>query len=138
MPVSRRRSRASPRCANCSRPTSSAPWPSRRRFYRSSSSLGSLRLASDPTSRIADWNALFGYSASKTALNAFTVRLAHELRSKNIKVNSACPGYVATDLNGHQGLRTVEQGAAIIVNLATIRESGPTGGFFDDAGEVAW
>ncbi len=60
-----------------------------------SSSLGSLRLASDPTSRIADWNALFGYSASKTALNAFTVRLAHELRSKNIKVNSACPGYVS-------------------------------------------
>ena len=108
------------------------------RIVNVSSSLGSLRLASDPTSRIADWNALFGYSASKTALNAFTVRLAHELRSKNIKVNSACPGYVATDLNGHQGLRTVEQGAAIIVKLATSRESGPTGGFFDDAGEVAW
>ena len=108
------------------------------RIVNVSSSLGSLRLASDPTSRIAAWNALFGYSASKTALNAFTVRLAHELRSRNIKVNSACPGYVATDLNGHQGLRTVEQGAAIIVNLATILESGPTGGFFDDAGEVAW
>jgi NAD(P)-dependent dehydrogenase (short-subunit alcohol dehydrogenase family) len=108
------------------------------RIVNVSSALGSLRLASDPTSPIADLNALFGYSASKTALNAFTIRLAHELRAKNIKVNSACPGYVATDLNGHQGPRTVEQGAAIIVNLATINESGPTGGFFDDAGEVAW
>jgi NAD(P)-dependent dehydrogenase (short-subunit alcohol dehydrogenase family) len=108
------------------------------RIVNVSSSLGSLRLAADPTSRIAAWNALFGYSASKTALNAFTVRLAHELRAKNIKVNSACPGYVATDLNRHQGVRTVEQGAAIIVRLATLPDGGPTGGFFDDAGEVAW
>jgi NAD(P)-dependent dehydrogenase (short-subunit alcohol dehydrogenase family) len=108
------------------------------RIVNVSSSLGSLRLAADPTSRIAAWNALFGYSASKTALNAFTVRLAHELRSTNIKVNSACPGYVATDLNQHQGPRTVEQGASIIVRLATLADDAPTGGFFDDAGEVAW
>jgi NAD(P)-dependent dehydrogenase (short-subunit alcohol dehydrogenase family) len=108
------------------------------RIVNVSSSLGSLRQAADPTSRIAAWNGLFGYSLSKTALNGFTVRLAHELRAKNVKVNSACPGYVATDLNGHRGIRTVEQGAAIIVHLATLDDGGPTGGFFDDAGEVAW
>ncbi len=108
------------------------------RIVNVSSSLGSLRLAADPTSRIAAWNTLFGYSASKTALNAFTVRLALELRDRQIKVNSACPGYVATDLNGHRGLRTVEQGAVVVVRLATLASDGPTGGFFDDAGEVAW
>jgi NAD(P)-dependent dehydrogenase (short-subunit alcohol dehydrogenase family) len=108
------------------------------RIVNVSSSLGSLRLAADATSRIAAWNGLFGYSASKTALNAFTVRLAQELRAKNIKVNAACPGYVATDLNRHQGVRTVEQGAAIVVRLATLPDGGPTGGFFDDGGEVAW
>jgi NAD(P)-dependent dehydrogenase (short-subunit alcohol dehydrogenase family) len=108
------------------------------RIVNVSSSLGSLRLAADPASRIAAWNALFGYSASKTALNAFTVRLAHELRAKHIAVNSACPGYVATDLNLHQGMRTVDQGAAIIVRLATLPDGEPTGGFFDEAGEVAW
>ena len=108
------------------------------RIVNVSSSLGSLQLAADPTSRIAAWNSLFGYAASKTALNAFTVRLAHELRATAIAVNAACPGYVATDLNAHQGLRTVEQGAAIIVRLATLPAGGPTGRFVDDAGAVPW
>jgi NAD(P)-dependent dehydrogenase (short-subunit alcohol dehydrogenase family) len=108
------------------------------RIVNVSTTLASLRLAADPTHRIAAWSSLFGYTASKTALNSFTVRLAHELRPKRIKVNSACPGYVATDFNQHRGLRTVEQGAEIIVRLATLPEDGPTAGFFDEAGEVAW
>ena len=108
------------------------------RIVNVSSSLGSLRLAAEPTSRIAAWNALFGYSASKTALNAFTVRLAHELRAKHIAVNAACPGYVATDLNGFRGVRTPEQGAAIAIRLASLPDDGPTGGFFEDAGVVPW
>ena len=66
------------------------------------------------------------------------MRLAHELRDKRIKVNAACPGYVATDLNGHTGPRSVEQGAEIVVRLATLPDDGPTGGFFDDAGRVPW
>lgn len=49
-----------------------------------------------------------------------------------------CPGYAATDFNGHRGVRTVEQGAEIIVRMATIGEDGPTAGFFDEAGGVAW
>jgi NAD(P)-dependent dehydrogenase (short-subunit alcohol dehydrogenase family) len=100
--------------------------------------LASLTLASDPTHRIAAWNTLFGYAASKAALNAFTVRLAHELRGKRIKVNAVCPGYVATDFNEHRGVRTVEQGAEIIVRMATLDDEGPTAGFFDDAGAVSW
>jgi len=109
------------------------------RIVNVSSSLGSLELAADPD----DVNArqggpLFSYAASKTVVNAFTVRLANELRAKNIKVNSACPGYVATDLNKHRGVRTVQQGAEIIVRLATLADDGPTAGFFDDAGPVRW
>lgn len=109
------------------------------RIVNVSSSLGSLGLAADPDSLVSQQAAsLFGYAASKTALNAFTVGLANELRSKNVKVNSACPGYVATDLNQHSGIRSVQQGAEIIVRLATLPDDGPTGGFFDDAGSISW
>jgi NAD(P)-dependent dehydrogenase (short-subunit alcohol dehydrogenase family) len=108
------------------------------RIVNVSTTLASLSLAADPSHRITQWNELFGYTASKAALNAFTVRLAHELRPQHIKVNSACPGYVATDFNQGRGLRTVEQGAEIIVRLATLPDDGPTAGFFDEAGAVAW
>ena len=108
------------------------------RIVNVSSSVGSLGLATDPASPIAQMGGLFGYAASKTALNAFTLRLANELRDKRFKVNAAGPGYVATDLNRHPGPRSVEQGADIIVRLATLPDDGPTGGFFDDAGRVPW
>lgn len=109
------------------------------RIVNVSSSLGSLALAADPTSAVALQGAsLFGYVSSKTVVNAFTVRLANELREKHIKVNSACPGYCATDLNRHTGPRSVQHGAEIIVRLATLADDGPTGGFFDDAGTVPW
>lgn len=78
-----------------------------------------------------------GNSASKAALSAFTVRLAHELRPKHIKVNSACPGYVATDFNQGRGVRTVEQGGDHRAPRDAPRD-GPTEGFFDEAGRVAW
>lgn len=108
------------------------------RIVNVSTSLASLALSADPDAAVARQGALFGYAASKTAVNAFTVRLANELRAGSVKVNSACPGYVATDLNQHRGTRTVEQGAEIIVRLATLPSDGPTGGFFDDAGTVPW
>ncbi len=108
------------------------------RIVNVSTTLASLGLAADPTHRITQWNELFGYIASKAAINSFTVRLAHELRPKRIKVNAACPGYVATDFNQHRGLRTVEQGAEIIVRLATLPDDGPTAGFYDESGAVAW
>jgi NAD(P)-dependent dehydrogenase (short-subunit alcohol dehydrogenase family) len=108
------------------------------RIVNLSTSLGSLQLSADPDAPVAQQSAAFGYAASKTAINAFTVRLAHELRSKHIKVNSACPGYVATDLNQHRGTRNVQQGAEIVVRLATLPDDGPTAGFFNDAGAIPW
>jgi len=67
-----------------------------------------------------------------------TVIFAAELKDAPVKVNAADPGYVATDLNQHQGPRTVEQGATIAVRLATLPADGPTGGYFDEDGIVPW
>jgi NAD(P)-dependent dehydrogenase (short-subunit alcohol dehydrogenase family) len=78
------------------------------------------------------------YGASKTALNAFTVMLAHELRDSSISVNSVTPGHTATSLNQFTGTKTVEQGAMPIVKLATQFHAGTTAKFLSDGGEVAW
>ena len=68
----------------------------------------------------------------------FTVILASNLKDTKIKVNSADPGYTATDLNHNSGSKTVEQGASIIFDLATLPDDGATGGYFDDQGVVPW
>jgi NAD(P)-dependent dehydrogenase (short-subunit alcohol dehydrogenase family) len=107
------------------------------RIVNISSGLGSLTQNSDPGYQYAGAK-LLAYNSSKTALNALTVQFAHELRDTAIKVNSADPGYVATDLNNHRGTRTVEQGARVAVRLATLPTDGPTGGYFDEDGVVPW
>ena len=78
------------------------------------------------------------YSMSKSALNAFTRQLAAATRGKGILVNSACPGWVRTDMGGPTATRSVEEGADTIVWLATLRAAGPTGGFFSDRREIEW
>lgn len=107
------------------------------RIVNLSSGLGSLTLNSDPTSEFYNVNSL-AYNSSKTAVNAITVFFAKELRDTPIKINSVCPGFTATDLNGNSGYRTVEQAASSVVKLATINDDGPTGGFFDENGVVPW
>jgi NAD(P)-dependent dehydrogenase (short-subunit alcohol dehydrogenase family) len=107
------------------------------RIVNLSSSLGSIGRNSDPSWPFASVK-LLAYNSSKSALNAITVQLAWELRDTKLKVNAADPGYVATDMNRHRGVRTVEQGAATPVRLATLAADGPSGGFFDDAGPVPW
>jgi len=107
------------------------------RVVNMSSGLGSLAQTGDPDYEFAEVNAL-AYNSSKTALNALTVQFANELRGTPIKINSADPGYVATDMNSHAGYRTVEQGAMVAVRLATLPADGPTGGFFDENGALPW
>ena len=77
------------------------------------------------------------YHVSKAALNMWTVLLAQDLKPDGVSVNSICPGWVRTDMGGPNATRSVEQGAAIIVKLATMAKP-PTGKFLDDAGQVAW
>jgi len=107
------------------------------RIVNLSSGLGSLTLNSDPTSPFASVKFL-AYNSSKSAVNAITIQFAYELRDTPIKVNAADPGYVATDMNRNQGVRSVEQGAATPVRLATLPADGPTGGYFNDEGPVPW
>jgi NAD(P)-dependent dehydrogenase (short-subunit alcohol dehydrogenase family) len=106
------------------------------RIVNMSSSVGSLTLQTTPGVEVGPISA--AYAASKTFLNAVTVQYVRELRDTGILINTACPGYVATDLNGFRGVRTPEQGAAIAIRLATLPDDGPNGGFFDDAGVVPW
>jgi len=78
------------------------------------------------------------YRMSKTALNALTRITANEVSGSNIKVNAVCPGWVKTDMGGPEATRSVEEGAACPVWLATLPDSGPSGGFFRDNKPIAW
>ncbi|GAB2855923.1 SDR family oxidoreductase [Actinocorallia aurea] len=106
------------------------------RIVNVSSTVGSLtrQSASDgSTGPLA-----IAYAPSKTFLNAVTLQYAKALADTNILINAGCPGFTATDLNGFRGTRTPEQGAAIMLKLATLPDDGPTGGFFDDDGPIPW
>lgn len=117
------------------------------RIVNVSSNLGSFALSTDLQSPVRVINTL-GYRSSKAALNMATVQFAYELRDTPIKINSANPGLIATDLtgagngekfSGRPGFGTPEDGARIIVQLATLPEDGPSGGFFDfTAGTLPW
>lgn len=107
------------------------------RIVNLSSILGSLALHADPKSPIYDFNAL-AYDASKTALNAFTVHLAHELRNTKIKVNSAHPGWVKTEMGTDAAPMEIPDGAKTSVQLATLAADGPTGGYFHMGEALPW
>jgi NAD(P)-dependent dehydrogenase (short-subunit alcohol dehydrogenase family) len=80
-----------------------------------------------------------GYRVSKAAMNAMTRILSTELEGDGVKVNSACPGFVATDMGAPMGARKpVEDGAAGVVWLATLPDDGPSGGFFRDGKAIAF
>lgn len=101
------------------------------RIVNVTSGLGSLTLHNDP-----DWKyyAVKGacYTASKAALNAYTIVLAYELLNSPFKVNVVDPGYTATDFNHHSGPGTVIDAAARLVKAATLPADGPTSQFFSD------
>jgi NAD(P)-dependent dehydrogenase (short-subunit alcohol dehydrogenase family) len=107
------------------------------RVVNVSSSLGSHAKVADPASGFSDFH-LIGYCSSKSALNMLTIIAAERLAPKKIKVNAICPGYVATDINNNSGPRSVQQGAAIVIKMATLPEDGPTGTYVNDDGTIPW
>lgn len=107
------------------------------RIVNVTTELSSLTHHSDPNWRFAQFKPS-AYGPSKTAMNAYTLMLAVELRETNFKVNSVCPGFTKTDFNNHQGTKSVEQGARAIVKYATIDNKGASGKFFNEDGEIAW
>lgn len=107
------------------------------RIVNLSSILGSLNLHADPASPIYD-SKLFAYNASKTALNAYTIHLAHALKQTGIKVNAAHPGWVKTDMGSDAAPMDVADGAKTSVELALIDEDGPNGKYLHLGQELPW
>jgi NAD(P)-dependent dehydrogenase (short-subunit alcohol dehydrogenase family) len=107
------------------------------RIVNMSSILGSQTLHADPKSPIYDFKAL-AYDASKAALNSFTIHLAHELKDTRIKVNSAHPGWVKTDMGTDAAPMEIPEGGKTGVELALLGEDGPTGGFFHLGKPLPW
>jgi NAD(P)-dependent dehydrogenase (short-subunit alcohol dehydrogenase family) len=107
------------------------------RIVNLSSILGSLTVHSLPESPIKQTKAL-AYNASKTALNAFTVHLAAELAGTPIKVNSAHPGWVKTELGGEHAPMEIADSSKTSVRLALLGADGPTGGFFHENDQLPW
>lgn len=107
------------------------------RIVNLSSILGSMAEHGDPASPIYRM-LVSAYDASKAAVNMYTVELAQELRRTNIKVNSAHPGWVKTDMGGPQAPMELVDGAKTSVALATLGADGPTGGYFHMGQPLRW
>ena len=107
------------------------------RIVNMSSILGSQTLQADPKSPIYDFKSL-SYDASKAALNSFTIHLAHELKDTKIKVNSAHPGWVKTDMGTDAAPMEIPEGAKTGVALALLGGDGPSGGFFHLGRTLPW
>lgn len=107
------------------------------RIVNVSSVLGSMAANIDPASDFYHFK-IPAYNVSKTAVNAWTVHLAYELRDTAIKVNAAHPGFVKTDLHGVDAPMSPAEGAVTSVQLATLPDDGPSGAFFHAGAELAW
>lgn len=107
------------------------------RIVNLSSIVGSLTLQSMENSPIDPAKA-FAYNASKTALNAYTIHLAHDLKDTQIKVNSAHPGWAKTELGGPYAPMEIADSYKTSLRLATLNSHGPTGGFFHEADVLPW
>jgi NAD(P)-dependent dehydrogenase (short-subunit alcohol dehydrogenase family) len=107
------------------------------RIVNVSSILSSLTLHSDPKSPIYAFKT-FAYDASKAALNSFTIHLGYELRDSKIKVNSAHPGWVKTDMGGANAPMEPSEGGKTSAQLATLADDGPNGGFFHLGQPLPW
>ncbi len=107
------------------------------RIVNVSTILSSLTLHSAKESPIAPAKE-FAYNASKTALNAFTIHLAIELKDTNIKVNSGHPGWVKTELGGPNAPVEVEESYKTSLRLATLEDDGPSGGLFHENDIIPW
>lgn len=107
------------------------------RIVNLSSILGSQTLHSSANSPIEVAKGL-AYNASKSALNMFTIHLAHALKDSNIKVNSAHPGWVKTELGGEHAPMEISDSWKTSVRLATLPADGPSGAYFHEDQPLPW
>ncbi len=108
------------------------------RIVNLSSILGSITLHSTPGSPVYESKNYAAYNVSKSAVNAYTVQLAYELKDTKIKVNAAHPGWVKTDMGGEGAMMEIEDGAKTSVALATIGSDGPNGAYMHMGEPLPW
>lgn len=110
------------------------------RIVNVSSLLASIGTHSDPTSYAYTpmFKSLPAYSASKSAINSWTVHLAFELRDTPIKVNAVHPGYTKTDMNEGAGELEIPVGAKTSVAMALLDSDGPTGQYVHLGKKIPW
>ncbi|KUL55412.1 short-chain dehydrogenase [Streptomyces sp. NRRL F-4489] len=110
------------------------------RIVNVSSLLGSVTTHNDPDSYAYSpmFKSLPAYSASKSALNSWTVHLAYELRETPVKVNAVHPGYTRTGMNDGAGDLDVTEGARTSVTMALLGDDGPTGTYTHRGETVPW
>ena len=107
------------------------------RIVNLSSTMGSLTLQANPSYEHYS-HKIFAYTASKAALNAFTIELAHELLDTRIKVNSIHPGWVRTSMGGSIADLDASEGSQTTVRFASLPADGPTGGFYFLGEQIPW
>ncbi|MET0755323.1 MAG: SDR family oxidoreductase [Pseudoxanthomonas sp.] len=98
------------------------------RIVNVSSALGSLGMHADPSAPLGDFK-VPAYNVSKSAVNAWTLQLAYDLKGSNAKVNTVHPGYVKTDMNKGGGDLEISEGAETSIAMALLDENGPSGTF---------
>jgi NAD(P)-dependent dehydrogenase (short-subunit alcohol dehydrogenase family) len=104
-----------------------------------SSALGSFWATHEPSRPASRFPAVV-YGSSKAAVSMLTVQYAKAV--PQVKFNAVEPGITATELGGggiesHPG-RPAAVSAEVVARLACIGVDGPTGTFWEDAGELAW
>ncbi len=107
------------------------------RIVNLSSILGSITYHAKPGSPVYD-SKVPAYDVSKSAVNAFTVHLAYELKDSKIKVNAAHPGWVKTDMGGKDAPMELAAGAKTSVALATLGQDGPSGTYVHMGKPLPW
>jgi NAD(P)-dependent dehydrogenase (short-subunit alcohol dehydrogenase family) len=108
------------------------------RIVNLSSILGSITLHSTPGSPIYESKTYASYNVSKSAVNAYTVQLAYELKDSPITVNAAHPGWVKTEMGGQDATLELEDGAKTSVALATLGADGPNGAYIHMGETLPW
>ena len=108
------------------------------RIVNLSSILGSIEFHATPGSPVYESKDTPAYNVSKSAVNAYTVQLAYELKDTKIKVNAAHPGWVKTEMGGEGAMMEIEDGAETSVALATVGADGPNGAFQHMGEALPW
>jgi NAD(P)-dependent dehydrogenase (short-subunit alcohol dehydrogenase family) len=78
------------------------------------------------------------YRISKAALNALTLLLCQAVRDQNILVNAVCPGWIRSAMGGPNAPLRVEEGVHTLLGLATLKDGGPSGGFYREGRRMFW